>query len=405
VTQNLPVLANQNLVNTGVNTAAFNLATGPTAFQFPAIPTNGLITIPNGDSVKIRQDPNRFPTIDAWNVSFERELNKNMSFTLAYVGNKGTHTFAGDGQTTNPNEAAACLPASLTYNGQTLCYKKDTTNTTYLEPYFAKFGWTQGITYYNDAFDTHYNSLQATIDKHFSQGLQFTGRYTWQRAFNDGGDYQDIDKSVDYGRFDDLREQEIQVYGNYNLPFGKHARFLNSGPAWLDYLVGGYELNNSLNLSSGLPFTPSYGECGSDIPDGPCMPNKTSASLPLKLTGFVASGGTGTRTYFKPGPTFGTNGSSSGVFTRPQIDQFGNVGRNSYFGPWFFNDDISVIKSIPIWERVKTQFRVDAFNAFNHISPGNPGNACIDCSGAGVITGMALGSSPRQLEFSATVTF
>ena len=405
VTQNLPVLANQDLVNTGVNTAAFNLAQGPTPFQFPTIPSSGLITIPNGDSVKVRQDPNRFPTIDAWNVSFERELNKNMSFTLAYVGNKGTHTFSGDGQTTNPNEAAACLPASLTYNGQTLCYKKDTTNIPYLEPYFAKFGWTQGITYYNDAFDTHYNSLQATIDKHFSQGLQFTGRYTWQRAFNDGGDYQDIDKKVDYGRFDDLREQEIQVYGKYDLPFGKHGRFLNSGPAWLDYLVGGYELNNSLNLSSGLPFTPSYGECGSDIPDGPCMPNKTSASLPLKLTGFVASGGTGTRTYFQPGHAFGANGSASGVFLRPQVDQFGNVGRNSYFGPWFFNDDISIIKSIPIWERVKMQFRVDAFNAFNHISPGNPGNVCIDCSGAGVITGMALGSNPRQLEFSATVTF
>jgi len=405
VTQNLPVLANQNLVNTGVNTAAFTLAQGPAAFEFPAIPSSGLITIPNGDNVKVRQDPNRFPTIDAWNLSVERELNKTMSVTLAYVGNKGTHTFAGDGQTSNPNEAAACLPASETYNGQTLCYIKDTTNIPYLEPYFAKFGWTQGITYYNDSFNTHYNSLQATIDRHFSQGLQFTGRYTWQRAFNDGGDYQDIDSRVDYGRFDDLREQEFQVYGNYNLPFGRHGLFLNNGPRWIDYVVGGYELNSSLNLSSGLPFTPSYGECGSDIPDGPCMPNKSGSKLPLKLSGFLASGGTGTRNYFSPGPTFGTNGSASGVFTRPQIDQFGNVGRNNYFGPWFFTDDISMIKSIPIWEQVKAQFRIDAFNAFNHISPGNPGNDCIDCSGAGIITGMAIGTFPRQLEFSATVTF
>jgi hypothetical protein len=51
---------------------------------------------------------------------------------------------------------------------------------------------------------------------------------------------------------------------------------------------------------------------------------------------------------------------------------------------------------------------MDAFNTFNHISAANPGSACIDCtvaSGAGVITGMALGTSPRQLEFAVTVSF
>ena len=112
VTQNLPVLANQNLTSSGPNTAAFNLAVGPAAFVFPAIPSNGLIPIPNGDNVKIRDDPNRFPTIDAWNLTLQRQLNSSMSLTMAYVGNKGTHTFSGDGQTTNPNEPAACIPAS-----------------------------------------------------------------------------------------------------------------------------------------------------------------------------------------------------------------------------------------------------------------------------------------------------
>ena len=54
VTQNLPVLANQNLTNSGANTAAFNLSTGPAAFVFPAIPANGQIPIPNGVSAKVR---------------------------------------------------------------------------------------------------------------------------------------------------------------------------------------------------------------------------------------------------------------------------------------------------------------------------------------------------------------
>jgi hypothetical protein len=99
------------------------------------------------------------------------------------------------------------------------------------------------------------------------------------------------------------------------------------------------------------------------------------------------------------------SGSVSGPFSRPLLDQFGDIGRNNYFGPSFFNTDLSVSKDTPIHENITAQFRMDAFNVFNYIGPGNPGNTCIDCSGAGVITGMALGQSPRQLEFSVTLSF
>jgi hypothetical protein len=51
---------------------------------------------------------------------------------------------------------------------------------------------------------------------------------------------------------------------------------------------------------------------------------------------------------------------------------------------------------------------MDAFNVFNVINPANPGNTCIDCtaaSGAGTIHGMALGTTPRQLDFALTFKF
>jgi hypothetical protein len=81
---------------------------------------------------------------------------------------------------------------------------------------------------------------------------------------------------------------------------------------------------------------------------------------------------------------------------------------NNYFGPSFFADDLSLLKNIPIHESIVGQFRVDAFNGFNHIAPGNPNGTCIDCAAAGsngVITGMGLGSLPRQLQFAVTVKF
>jgi hypothetical protein len=416
VTQNLPVLANQNLTNSGANTYAFNLSTGPTPFAFPSIPANGQIPIPNGVSAKVRQNPQPLPTVDAWNLSLQRALSNSVTATLAYTGNKGTHTFAGDGQTVNLNAVGACIPANQSVNGQGLCWnpnapstpptasQTETSNTNYLRHYYGQFGWTQDLTFYHDGFDSHYNALQATLDKRFTQGLQFTARYTWQAAFNYGNnDYAEIDRKVLYGRYDDLREQEFQLYGNYELPFGHNQHLFSSVPNWANYLISGYQLSPSLNWSSGLPFWPSYGECGADIPNGPCTPNKAGGILPTHLTSFSTT--SHSRTYFVPVPAFGPNGSVSGPFSRPYLDQIGDLGRNNYFGPSFFNADMSLLKNTPIHENINAQFRIDAFNVFNHIAAGNPGNNCIDCSGAGIITGMAIGQGPRQLEFSATFTF
>jgi outer membrane receptor protein involved in Fe transport len=408
-TQNVPVLGNQDLTNAGANSSVFNLSTGPPAFVFPTVPASGLIPIPNGLSSSFRHDPNQFPTVDGWNLSLQHQFTKSLAATLAYVGSKGTHNFAGTGTGTNANEAAACLPASESITGQTLCFNPnapngsltETNDPQLLDLYYKRFGWTQYQGYAHLGFDTHYNALQANVEKRFSNGFQFTGRYTWQRGFNYGNDYAEIDKKVNYGRNDNLQEQEFQLYGNYQLPFGKSRQFLKSVPRWVDYLIGGYQLSPSLIWESGSPFTPSYGECGADIPDGPCMPSKAVGRLPLHVGKFDPT--TLSRTYFTPVSTLADNGSVSGPFLRPNIDQFGNVGRNNYFGPWFFNTDAALSKDIPIRESVRAQFRVNAFNVFNYQSPAPPGNTCIDCQGAGTINGLA--GTPRQLQFALSVFF
>jgi len=93
---------------------------------------------------------------------------------------------------------------------------------------------------------------------------------------------------------------------------------------------------------------------------------------------------------------------STGVFKNPGLDTIGNVGRNTYFGPSFFNADLSIAKTVTIHENIATKFRMDAFNGFNHINPGNPGG---NIESDGTITGAAPGALPRQLEFSLRVQF
>jgi hypothetical protein len=145
-------------------------------------------------------------------------------------------------------------------------------------------------------------------------------------------------------------------------------------------------------VASGLPFSLSLNSCGQDIPgSAPCQPN-ASGKLPTSLSKFVP--GTGW-TFYQPQKL-------GSIFSDPGLDNIGNVRRNSYFGPHFYNVDLSLQKSFSIWEHVETKFRMDAQNAFNHINPGNPGG---NIESAGTITGEGPGPGPRQLEFSLSAKF
>jgi hypothetical protein len=95
-TQNLPVLTNQSIAQpSGPNSFGFTLAQGPGLPPVTPVPANGLLPNP-GFSVasKARPNPLRLPTIDAWNLSLQQSITPSLSVTLAYVGNKGTHTLS-----------------------------------------------------------------------------------------------------------------------------------------------------------------------------------------------------------------------------------------------------------------------------------------------------------------------
>ena len=110
-------------------------------------------------------------------------------------------------------------------------------------------------------------------------------------------------------------------------------------------------------------------------------------------------------------PALDSPGATSGAFARPTIGQFGNVGRNTFYGPRSFTADLSLLKNFKITERVSGQFRVEGFNIFNHPVLGfnsAQGNKCIDCaptSDAGRITSIENGTFPRQFQFGARLSF
>ena len=82
-----------------------------------------------------------------------------------------------------------------------------------------------------------------------------------------------------------------------------------------------------------------------------------------------------------------------------------SIHRNQFTGPGEFMSDMSIFKNFTITERVKAQFQAEFFNVFNHPVYALPGNTCIDCSGAGVITGLEFDSQMRQMQLGFRVTF
>jgi Carboxypeptidase regulatory-like domain/TonB dependent receptor len=440
VTQNLPVLANQSINATSTNTAfcigspgdnpgctqpGSQPATGgPIPYTAPPVPSNGLLPNPGyAVNTKARPNPLHFPTLDAWNMSLQRSLTPTLSLTLAYVGNKGTHTLGdGDSNNTNPNEAAINLPASFSFNGQSLHYDPHgpsipdasgaTNNTNYLQRYYGgklaacsdpsysqpdntlpsgACGWSQGVSYYGDNQNTNFNAMQVTLAQQAWKGLAATVNYQWASAFDTNSGYYTWDPRSVYGRDSDVRQNSATAYGSYQLPFGKGKQFLQNANKAEDLLIGGFELSGTYSVSSGLPFTINANGCPNTPGSAPCYANETSR-LKTKLSSYQPG----------KGWTFYDDQTGTGVFSQPGLDQIGNSGRNTYWGPSFYNTDLSLQKSFAVWEKVQAKFRFDAYNAVNHIPPGNPGGNVI---GTQYITGEAPGPGPRQLEFALKVQF
>ena len=418
VTQNLPVLIKQNIDASSVIAGAspnfvpvFTLAQGPIAPVFPAIPSNGQITFAslNGQDsgVHIRPIKQVLPTLDAWNVTVQRQVTNTISAEVAYVGNKGSHGFSGDGPNYDVNPVSmfgyqTIDPATgLNYTSSArrpLC-REDSTGAC------TGIGDDLGNYYGNDA-STSYNALELKVDKRFAQGLQFITHYTYARANAYDSNYYAISHPVAYGPNDFVRNHVFVINAVYALPFGKGKSFLGNSSRAVDYLVGGWQVTNTTNWSGGLPWTPSTNECGSEQDVGVCRPNKGSGSFHVGPGSFDPI--SHTVTFFTPLTSL------TGPFTDPGNGNLGNIGHNSFRGPKGFYSDLSVTKDIPITERVKAQFRMDGFNIFNHpvyaFSGNNGANPCIDCQNVpsgnnGKITDIEGGTSMRALQFALRLNF
>ncbi len=288
-------------------------------------------------------------TMYEWNLNVQRELPGNIVVTVAYVGAKGTYV---DVVGLNINQA---VPGP----GPVVSRR----------PY-PNLSDAIGVVPWGNS---SYNSLQTTFDRRMG-AVRFTGAWTWAHSIDDTSgessnspiqNARDLAAQRASSTFD-IRHK-LALSGTYEMPFGKGKRWANSAPKPVDWLIGGWQVNNILTLMTGLPFTPVMQTSTLNTGTGSQFPNRIRS-------GVLPSGERSIDRWF-----------DVSAFAAPAQFAFGNSGRNILYGPGTKQVDVSLFKSFPFGESRRVEFRAEAFNALNTPQFNNP-NASIGFSGAGKIT-------------------
>ena len=326
-------------------------------------PKNVLLAPPN----LYAADPTgKVPTTYSYQFSIQSRLPWKMALDTAYVGTQARHL--QDNRNINP----------VPYGADFLPQNQDPTlvaaspnallgNNALLSQFLRPLRGFGQIALYESAATSNYNALQLQLSKRFGNGLFFGAAYTWSRAMTTAQAdttwvrADQYTRKADYGPANFDRRQVLAINYVYTPPK------LAGGNKFTHTLTDGWQLSGVTLASTGAPFTPiaSISGAGSaNITGNVLASGNTQEGARL---GVVA----GCNPYTGSSDPF--NRLNAACFTAPQPGSLGlESGINSLYGPGLINFDMSLQKEFNIKEKVRLQFRVDAFNVFNHANFNNP---------------------------------
>jgi hypothetical protein len=217
------------------------------------------------------------------------------------------------------------------------------------------------VNLYTPFNSSNYNGFQNQLRRQFAGGGMLGVTYTWSKAIsfadnNDSG--LSWHQPELWGRnralagFD--RTHNFQMYGVYTLPFGKGQRWISDGLA--ARVVGNWQVNGIFSRITGTPFT--VGSAGTSLNAAGATQTADQVKSEVRTLGGVGRG----NSWFDPY-----------AFVPVTAVRFGSSGRNILRGPGQSNLDASIFRDFAITERLKLQFRAEAFNVSNTPAFNNPG--------------------------------
>jgi hypothetical protein len=277
--------------------------------------------------------------VQSFNLNVQQQITNSTGLMIGYFGTKGTHLEIDRNinQLINLGVANTALAPNVPFFALSPN-----------SPFQPNATLAPSITERDSSSNSTYNALWVTANKRLSHSLQFNTSYTWSHSIDDASrtneglvvqDSTNIFNSRGSSDFD-VRHRFV-ANAIYDLPFKGNR------------LVSGWELAPILSFQSGNPFNVVIASANITGAGNTVRPNVSGPVIISNnpLGQWIAN------------PT---------VFSAP-TNSFGNLGRNSLYGPGFSDVDLSLIKTTKITERMSVQFHVDAFDLLNHPNYGQPG--------------------------------
>ncbi len=331
----IPFSANVTFTGVSLSNPSTSLQTGQTLVA-PIIPAS---------IVGFSKTNYKLPVSYQFSFGIQHSLGEKTVVSVAYVGNQNRHQNYRD-ETNLP--AQSVLPALV---NNTVAFNS-------VVPY-AGFG---SINLYENAGNSHYNSLQASVNSRFHRDLSFQASYTWSKAMDfsagngSGGDLQSLanpyDRSYATGPAWFNRDHVFSANFVYDTPFFRHA-----ARQWVRTVAGGWQFSGYITAETGLPLQVDLGgpAAYNGLPNWTDNNQRPGGNRP-NVNGPVTYPHT-VNAWFNPS-----------VFSAPAVGQWGNLGFNALKGPGRHNWNLSLFKSFVFSEKrgSKLEFRAESFNIFNH---------------------------------------
>ena len=364
-----PLTVGSNFAGPNSFSPAGSLSTGIPSICCPNISSGTIPLPPQALERSVGPGELKRGYIESWNLIVERKLPANFLVSVGYVGTHTVHQFADlDLNSSLPGTGAAGQP--------------------YNKPQFGNR--TASTLFWQGFLSANYNSLQVSINRQFTHGLTVKGAYTYSKAIDwtddDGwaglswNDPNVLRRNRARAGFD--TPQIFQLAYVYELPIGKGKTWANGGGI-ATRVASDWQVSGVFSAIHGQPFSLTSPAALNGVGQRE-TPNQSSAS---KKLGGIGSG----NPFYDPS-----------VFTDPATNTYGNVGRNTLFGPGSVNLDFSLFRTFKFTERLDLQFRADALNFFNSPHFNNPSG---DRSSGNFLTVTSAKNDERQFRLGLRLAF
>ena len=349
-------------------------APNPNPFPFVFNPQNPIFL--SGTTTNSIPPGANWPYEYEFNLALEHQLSVNWGAHLAYVGGLGRKFYLARDQ----NAPVYSPGASTSTAGLNARRPYQPTPSTYT---FAE------ICENDPVGNSSYNSLQATLTRKFAHSFSLSASYVWSKSL-------DITSAEPANSTLQLSNQNDPAAdwgpSTYDIPQRFIASYIWAAPGvrFLGVVgrqvLSGWQINGITTLSKGMPFNITAG-VDSDL-DGTTLERPNQVGNPV-LSGI--SRAAKIKKFF-----------NTAAFAQvPAGVPFGDVARDSLFGPGTVNTDVSAFKNFPVHDKGTVQFRGEIFNVFNNVNLSAP-NSVLTSPNFGKISGSG---SPRIAQFALRYSF